>query len=71
VKNMASKEFRSFKGKVCLVTGAASGIGRALSTRLAASGAHVEASDLDGERAAKIPGITRASRSAIAGSICW
>jgi NAD(P)-dependent dehydrogenase (short-subunit alcohol dehydrogenase family) len=37
----------SFAGRVALVTGAASGIGSALSTALAARGAHVVASDID------------------------
>lgn len=37
-----------FNGKVAVVTGAASGIGRALAVRLAAQGAHVVAADIDG-----------------------
>jgi meso-butanediol dehydrogenase / (S,S)-butanediol dehydrogenase / diacetyl reductase len=38
---------RRFEGRVCLVTGAASGIGRAAVLRLAAEGASVIAADLD------------------------
>jgi meso-butanediol dehydrogenase/(S,S)-butanediol dehydrogenase/diacetyl reductase len=40
------------QGKVVLVTGAASGIGRATAERLAAEGAHVFCCDLDGESCA-------------------
>ena len=36
-----------FNGKVCIVTGAASGIGRALAIELAAMGAHLALSDVD------------------------
>ena len=38
-------------GKHVVVTGAASGIGRACATRFAADGARVVVADLDGERA--------------------
>ena len=38
-----------FDGKVSLITGAASGIGRAVCVRLASEGAQVFATDLDGE----------------------
>lgn len=37
----------TFKGKVCIVTGAASGIGRALSLELAQMGAHLAISDVN------------------------
>jgi NADP-dependent 3-hydroxy acid dehydrogenase YdfG len=42
---------KNFGGKVCVVTGAGSGIGRALSLELAARGARLALSDIDGERA--------------------
>jgi NAD(P)-dependent dehydrogenase (short-subunit alcohol dehydrogenase family) len=41
-------------GKHVIVTGAASGIGRACATRFAADGAHVVIADLDGEMAAAV-----------------
>ena len=40
-------EQTAYKGKVIVVTGAASGIGRALAQNLAAAGAHVVAADPD------------------------
>lgn len=43
------QEFSHFAGKVCVVTGAASGIGRALAITLIRSGAYVAISDIDGD----------------------
>jgi NAD(P)-dependent dehydrogenase (short-subunit alcohol dehydrogenase family) len=40
---------KSFRSKVAVVTGAGSGIGRALTVRLAAEGARVAASDIDAD----------------------
>ena len=40
---------RNFAGKVVVVTGAASGIGRALAQQFAAKGAHLAVSDIDAE----------------------
>lgn len=44
---------RRFIGKDCIVTGAASGIGRAIALRLAAEGARIVAADVDGAGAAE------------------
>ena len=43
------KTFPRFDGKVCVVTGAASGIGRAVAKTLAASGAKLALSDINEE----------------------
>jgi NAD(P)-dependent dehydrogenase (short-subunit alcohol dehydrogenase family) len=44
-----------FKGKVAIVTGAASGIGRAVADRFFAEGASVFAVDRNSETLAKLP----------------
>ena len=43
-----------FKDKVCIITGAASGIGRGLSEALARQGARIVAADIDGEGAERV-----------------
>ncbi|MBZ0283891.1 MAG: bifunctional aldolase/short-chain dehydrogenase [Anaerolineae bacterium] len=45
---------REFAGKVVLITGAASGIGRATAFRLAQDGAHIVVSDINGEGAQQV-----------------
>ncbi|QDC23823.1 SDR family oxidoreductase [Georgenia yuyongxinii] len=52
---------RVLEGKVCLVTGAASGIGRAVATRFVRSGAVVFFADRDGEGASTAARATRST----------
>ncbi|HKY69066.1 MAG TPA: SDR family oxidoreductase [Acidimicrobiales bacterium] len=47
---------RRFEGRSAIVTGAGSGIGRALATRLAAEGATVVVTDVDGDAATVVAG---------------
>lgn len=43
-------------GRVCVITGAASGIGRATTKRFVSEGARVVAADLDGDGLATLEG---------------
>lgn len=52
------------EGKVAIVTGAGSGIGRAIAQRLAADGARVVVADLDGQAAERVAGEIGSSASA-------
>ena len=51
---MAPAGLRAFEGAVAIVTGGASGIGRALSEELARRGASVVLADLQAEEAATV-----------------
>ena len=58
-----------FVGRVCVVTGAASGIGRAVTLRLAAEGARVVAADLDLAGARETLGLTGRPRRGLAARV--
>lgn len=60
---------RRFADKVALVTGAASGIGRATVERLAAEGAHVVASDVDADGLAAMVTADGGSVSTVVGDV--
>ncbi len=54
-------ESRRFEGKVALITGAASGIGRAVALRLAAEGAQVFGHDLNADGLAETAALVAAA----------
>ena len=56
---------QEFEGKVAVVTGAASGIGRALAIDLAERGAHLAISDIDEAGLEETRGIARAKGSKV------
>lgn len=62
-------EPKPLAGRVAFVTGAASGIGKAIATRLAAEGACVVVSDLDADQAAKAAAELGSSDTAV-GAAC-
>lgn len=60
---------KSFKNKVAAVTGAGSGIGRALSLELAAAGASLAISDIDAERVEETADLLRARGAQVYSSV--
>jgi 2-hydroxycyclohexanecarboxyl-CoA dehydrogenase len=54
IKDPSPPTARRFVGQVCLVTGAAGGIGSAIAHRLAAEGAVVQVADLDADACARV-----------------
>jgi NAD(P)-dependent dehydrogenase (short-subunit alcohol dehydrogenase family) len=58
-----------FEGKVAIVTGAASGLGRAVAQRLASEGANVACVDLNGDGAQETAGGLDGSGRVISGFV--
>jgi NAD(P)-dependent dehydrogenase (short-subunit alcohol dehydrogenase family) len=56
------------QGKVAVITGAGSGIGRAMATRFAAEGASVVAGDWNAQRLDEVVASIRANGGAIVGA---
>ncbi|MGW8764484.1 SDR family NAD(P)-dependent oxidoreductase [Streptomyces sp. NPDC055815] len=55
---MAQETSGRLQDRVCVITGAASGIGRATAERFVREGARVVAADVDADRLAEVPGVT-------------
>ncbi|MER5205722.1 SDR family NAD(P)-dependent oxidoreductase [Streptomyces sp. NPDC002825] len=55
---MAQETSGRLSGRVCVITGAASGIGRATTERFVREGARVVAADVDADRLAGVAGVT-------------
>lgn len=55
-------------GKIAVITGAGSGIGRAMATRFAAEGAAIVAAEWNGERLDEVVAAVKASGSTIVGA---
>ena len=60
---MAAEEAAVYQGKVCVITGAASGIGRAMAIRLGQAGAALALSDVDEEGLAETAELAGAGQS--------
>lgn len=56
--DMAQETSGRLADRVCVITGAASGIGRATAERFVREGARVVATDVDADRLAGLPGVT-------------
>jgi NAD(P)-dependent dehydrogenase (short-subunit alcohol dehydrogenase family) len=61
---------KRFEGKVALITGGGSGIGRACAVRLASEGAAVSLADIDGDRAASVRREIEAAGGAAVDAVC-